>query len=293
MAPEDEPAIVARPTSRVPEEPTDPLWSQAPATPVLLLPQRMTTPNGGGAVQNVDVRALHDGGTLAVLLSWKSTAADTAVGINRFRDACAVMFPADPDDLPAITMGEAGKPVVVWQWKPDWESPEAQETARKARYPEYGDFYNPANEALFREVGDRPRDERANVLVAEGFGTLTRTHDPDLQVRSRFADGTWHVLFRHPMPGTYPSIRPGWRGAMNFAVWDGGSEEVGARKSISLQWQSFEIEATGAQSLAAVAGASPLALAGGLTAAGIAWAIRRRMALAKETPSAGETRAAE
>ena len=284
MPNDSEPSIVAQNVPTAPEDPGHEAWSKVEPLEVFLLPQKMTTPNGGGAVQGVQVRALHDGRSLALRLTWKNDRADSTVGINKFRDSCAVMFPADPDDLPAITMGEAGKPVIVWQWKPDWENPQAQETARKQRYPEYGDHYSPINEGLFREVGDRPRSEQANVVVAEGFGTLTRTQDPDLKVRSRYEDGTWDVVFHHAMPADYPGIRPGWKGAVNVAVWDGGGQEVGARKNISLQWQSFEIPQTEMQAMGTVLNAKPMAILGGLTAAGIACVIRRRMATANEQP---------
>lgn len=277
-----EPTITASNATAAPTDPADEAWNRAQSHEVMLLPQKMTLPNGGGNVESVQVRALHDGKNLALRLSWKSATPDTMVGINRFRDGCAVMFPADPNDLPPITMGDAGKPVIVWQWKPDWEDPAAQEARRKDRYPEYGDHYSPINEGLWKDVGDRPRGDKANVLVAEGFGTLTRTEDPDLGVRSHFQDGWWHVVFHHAMPADYPGIRPGWKGALNVAVWDGSSQEVGARKSISLQWQPLEIAESQAQAMAALAGVKPIAVAGGLTAAGIAWVIRRRMQLAKE-----------
>lgn len=284
---DDTDTIFAELANTAPEAPDDAAWGQAASKDVLLLPQMMTTPNGGGGVSSVQVRALHDGRNLAIRLSWTNNQPDSVVGINRFRDSCAIMFPADPENLPAITMGEKGKPVIVWQWKPDWEDPQGQEVARKARYPEYGDFYSPINEGLFAQVGDRPQAEQANVLVAEGFGTLTRTHDPDLKVRSRFKHGAWDVVFHHAMPADFPGVRPGWKGAINVAIWEGASKEVGARKNISLQWQSFEVGKTVKQAAAQILSIKPLALAGGLTAAGVAWVIRRRMEM-QANPDGGD-----
>ncbi|MBI4393050.1 MAG: hypothetical protein HY556_04520 [Euryarchaeota archaeon] len=271
--------ILARKVDEVPLSPADAAWQAGPPYRVDLSSQKMTLPIGGGAVTALDVQALTDGRRFGVRLSWMNPKRDGNVGIRSHRDACAVMFPALPGELPPFFMGGPGKPVVVWQWKPDWEDPIAQETARTTHYPEYADYYNPSNDAAFAKVGDRPHEGRANVMVTEGFGTLTRTEDPDLQIKSAFENGAWSVVFLRPLPAQYPPLKVGGQGAMNFAVWDGGEGEVGARKSPSYEWHSFQIEGRSDEKpKSSIPGiATPGAIAAGATAAAIAWAIRRRM----------------
>lgn len=277
--PAEKAQLLARKVDEVPLSPTHAAWQAASPYRVDLSAQKMTTPMGGGAVTALDVRALTDDQRFGVCLSWTNPKRDTNVGIRAHRDACAVMFPALPGELPPFFMGGPGKPVVIWQWKPDWEDPAAQETARKTRYPEYADYYNPSNDAAFANVGDRPHEGRANVMVAEGFGTVTRTEDPDLQIKSAFDNGAWSVVFLRPLPAQYPPLSVGGQGAMNFAVWDGAEGEVGARKSLSYEWHSFEIEGHPEEKpKSRIPGlATPGTIAVGATAAAVAWAIRRRM----------------
>lgn len=284
--------ILARKVDEVPLSPADAAWQAAPPYRVDLSAQKTATPMGGGAVASLDVRALTDGRRVGVRLSWTNPKSDPDVGIRTHRDSCAVMFPALPGELPPFIMGGPGKPVVVWQWKPDWEDPSAQEAARKARYPEYADYYNPSNDAAFANVGDRPRESRANVIVAEGFGTVTRTEDPDLQVKSAFEKDAWSVVFLRPLPARYPPLSVGGQGAMNFAVWDGAAGEVGPRKSLSYEWHTFQIEGEPEpRPKSGIPGIlSPGTMAAGATAAAIAWTIRRRMQNARlsEQPHRGK-----
>lgn len=270
--------ILARKAAAAPLAPDDAAWADIPAYRVELSTQQMTLPVGGGAAKSLDVRALHDGTHLALQLRWATQERNDSVRINEFRDACAVMFPAVAvaGEPPPFFMGAAGQPVVIWQWKPDWEDPAAQEKARATRYPSYADYYVPANDAAFAAYGDRPREDGpANVVVAEGFGTATRTFDPDLEVKSKFADGEWLVVFRRPLARTHPTLGPGADTLVNFAAWEGSAQEVGARKSVSLGWHTLRLEgdaADGSFGIPTVGGVVATATVGA-----IAWAIRRRM----------------
>lgn len=272
--------ILARKVANVPLQPDDPAWSEPAPYRVELGAQQMALPMGGGAAKTIDVRALHDGEHFGVHVTWKTQDRNATVAINRFRDACAVMFPAlSGGDPPPFFMGARGKPVIIWQWKPDWEDPAAQEKARNDRYPSYADYYVPANDAAFAAVGDRPRDEGpANVVVAEGFGTVTRTHDPDLEVKSLFHEGTWRIVFRRPIARDQPLLAPGAPVMVNFAAWEGSAQEVGARKSVSLQWHTLLLEDERDVPAGALGPSVGVAVAG-ITAAAVAWSIRRRMKL--------------
>ncbi len=280
---------IARATSSVPLDPGHDAWSAAEDITIDLGPQKMTKPNGGQALQ-VQVRLLASSSHLGIRLAWQNPTAEDTVGIRQFRDSCALMFPAAMSDpLPPFVMGGEGKPVIIWQWKPDWENPEAQEAYRDEKYPKYADAYNPHNERLWKDLGDRPRGgESANVVVAESFGTITRTQDPDLEVKSLHTGGGWQVVFRRSLPSNFPRLDRGLESAFNVAVWDGANDEVGCRKSISYAWHRFQIPAGAAQMARAVQQINPPMVAATLTAAGVAWAIRRRMALAGHEPAAEE-----
>lgn len=49
-------------------------------------------------------------------------------------------------------------------------------------------------------------------------------------------DGVWQVIITHPLIGAnenQPHLQPGDETVIAFAVWDGGHQEVGARKAWS------------------------------------------------------------
>ena len=234
--------LVAKKVDEVPLDPQAGEWADATPVNVPLSPQAVTTPSGGGAVTQVELRALHSGGAFAVRLTWSNPTSESSVAVRGFRDACAVMFPATEGPPPSPIMGAAGSPVLIWQWKPDWEAPAAA-AERAARYPEYMDFYDPANDAENAQFGDRPRpQDKADVIVAEGFGTVTRVGDEELDVRSERDGQFTRVVFRRALPVTAPPLVVGAQGTVNVAVWDGASGERGARKSVSLAWTPLTLE---------------------------------------------------
>jgi hypothetical protein len=235
--------ILAKKVDEVPLDPQDAAWADTTPVNVLTHPQAVTTPSGGGAVGVVEVRALHSDAAFAVRLTWPNPTSETSVALHSFRDACAVMFPAAEGAMPSPFMGGPGQPVLIWQWKPDWEDPAAAAAATESRYPRYMDYYNPANDAENAKFGDKPGPtEHAEVIVAEGFGSVTRVGDPDLEVKSARDGQHTRVVFRRALPVTVPRFVVGAQGAINVAVWDGASGERGARKSVSLSWTPLVLE---------------------------------------------------
>lgn len=278
--PESKDALTARRVAEVPLDPAHAAWVAAAPYEVQLLPQQMFPPLGGGSVERLVAKALHDGKRFGVHLAWADSSPESSTPIHAFRDACAVMFPAVEGERPPFLMGAKDKPVVLWQWKPDWEKPEAAARARAERYPEYADYYNPANDQLFAPVGDKPRAGRVNVLVAEGPGSLTRVDDDSVESRSRFTGRGWEVVLRRAMPAPHPPIAPGWQGAANFAVWNGAAGEVGSRKSVSLQWHDLVLDGAPRGGGGIPFPSSPAVLAAAAAGAGIAYVIKRRMEVA-------------
>ncbi len=273
----------------VPLDPAHSAWHGVAPTRIGLFAQKMVAPHGGGDVDGVDVRLLASKRHFAVRLEWDNPTREDAIGLRRFRDGCAIMFPAVmAREPPAAIMGSKDNPVVIWHWKPDWENRQQQAAYREEHYPQYGDTYNPHNERLWNNRGDRPAGgEAANVVVAEGFGTVTRTIDADLEIKSWHGNGKTSVVFRHPLPISYPAISAGAASLLNVAVWDGAQDEVGCRKSVSFSWQPFSL-APSAKAVAKAGAqlANPPVVLASLSAAAVAWVIRRRMRIAEETVEA-------
>ncbi|MBI4358792.1 MAG: c-type cytochrome, partial [Candidatus Omnitrophica bacterium] len=72
-------------------------------------------------VEGVEVRALHDGNQLAILLSWKDpTQDDSTVTPQSFSDGAALQFSMEKEP-PFFAMGSSDSPVFIWHWKASWQ----------------------------------------------------------------------------------------------------------------------------------------------------------------------------
>ena len=233
-----------------PLSPNDAAWNQAPEYLAKLLLQdlvepRLMTPS----TPELLVRAITDGSDIAFRLQWADPAQNDLPGSGRFLDACAVQFPKTNDPKPpAPQMGEPGRPVQITFWRADWQASvngrgdtirDLYPNASIDHYPfeasalekgstaqkEMAKRYAPAEAAGNRRVG--PRAMPVEDMVAEGPGTLApapSSRSKGQGVRTR--DG-WAVAIVRPVPD---GLTPGARTVVAFAVWDGGRQEVGARK---------------------------------------------------------------
>jgi len=238
------PQVTAKKVAQVPLDPEDEAWAGAAPTNIPLQAQNIQAPQGGGSVTQVEVRALHSTDVFAVRLTWSNPTDERVVAVKRFRDAAAVMFPVAVDPLPSSMMGHVGAPVLIWQWKADWEDFPAAYADRMALYPDYTDFHHPTNDTLNAQFGDKPAaPEKVDVLVAEGFGSATRVGDSGVDVKSARSGEFTRVVFRRALPATAPALVPGTKSALNVAVWDGARDNRGSRKSVSLIWVDLLLEA--------------------------------------------------
>jgi hypothetical protein len=241
-------------------DPAAAFWKDAPATSVALLPQAMTLPNNlTPAVQAMQVRAAHDGTWLALLLEWKDATKSDRIVVDQFGDQVAVEFPAEfqKDALPSPMMGNPGGRVEIWQWRAAF-----QQDLERGRPQVTTDLYPNAHvdvypDELLKAIDARPymgavgvdnlitRADKSPVLeqVAEGWGSLTiQPDDQQADGKGVWADGTWRVVVTHPLAGGEGDVRfaPGGESAAAFAVWDGGSREVGPRKAWST-WAALKL----------------------------------------------------
>lgn len=221
----------------IPLDPTAAVWAKATANVIPLSPQVITTPNGGGATPSVSVKAVHNGTEIAFLMEWSDETVDTVVGSDSYRDACALMFPANPKQPVSPFMGQEGGRVMIWQWKADWQA----KLDGDDRTPQaYSDFHNPEDDLLFGKIGNRPNaGSSVEELMAEGFGTLTSRKNQTVLGRGVNAGGKWKVVFIRRMGDAEPdnaAFAPGDTIQVNVAVWNGSAKEVSAKKSVSMAW---------------------------------------------------------
>jgi len=245
-----------------------PMWTEAAPVPVPLSAQQVALPQlTGASIQSVNVRALHNGSQLALLLEWADDTQDSQmIRVQDFRDAVAVQFPL-VEGPPFFCMGQAGGDVNIWHWKADWQADIAARQDMETIYPDmHVDSYPFADPSLgllagpadytdpnylpalaagnLFAIGDR--SSPVEDLVAGGFGTMTSqtAEEQNVQGFGSWADGLWQVIFLRELasPESHDVVfSPSRVYPLAFAVWDGSNGERDGRKSTS-QWISLQFE---------------------------------------------------
>ncbi|GBC76363.1 Chlorate reductase subunit gamma [bacterium HR07] len=233
-------------------DPTAPAWNTVQPVTIALSPQQITKPFGGGAIKELQVRALHNGRLIAFLLEWADPTKDQDIAqVDRFGDGVAVQFPVDPKANPSPFMGDAQNAVNIWQWQAAWQRDmdEGGLADVERVYPPYASEV-PYGIYVGRDAGNwrSQRDHKTPVenLIAQGFGTLTHQELQHVLGKGIWENGRWRVVFvraLHTGLAGDASFEAGQKNLINFAVWDGSSGERGARKSVSLNWHELTLEA--------------------------------------------------
>jgi complex iron-sulfur molybdoenzyme family reductase subunit gamma len=155
---------------------------------------------GPGAL---DVRAVHDGRDLALLLEWADASEDRARPdeTDRYGDAAAVQLPlrfGAGVRLPYVGMGDEELPVAVH----------------------------------FQRAADGATAGRD--AIAAGFGSLTRADLGRARVAMRHdgARGAWRAVLVRPLAAGPLDLAKGLV-PVAFAVWDGARQERSGNKSLS------------------------------------------------------------
>ncbi len=236
--------------------------------------QDLTFPNGGGSVQEVDVRGFHNGETIFFGIKWNDASKDDrAIAHAQFRDAVGLMFPLEtvkvisPEKPFSPRMGDRGKPVNIWHWKADWEKELTVDGGyehMEDQYPNmWHDFDSDPHPCIYnKEVHDSvdllagglaagsllslPRGRSVEDLNAVGFGTLTSQTHQDVKGKGSWSNGKWDVIVYRPL--TTPDENdvqfvPGKSTFLNMAVWNGNEGDRNGQKSISIRWRPLKIEA--------------------------------------------------
>lgn len=225
-------------------DPFDPVWKGMAPYPVTLVPQTIALPRGGGSVSRLQVQAIHNQQQVAIRLTWKDTTEDLVASVDRFRDAVAIMFPVNQENLSRTSplMGGKDHPVNIWQWRADWQAQVDGRNRMEQRQPlTAGVWISPLDQNIVKtRFPAKPSPDAVAIeYIAEGWGTLTRQKSQDIKAKGVYRNGEWTVVFVRSIDRTDPSdaaFAPGTSSAINFAVWNGSRAEVSGRKAMTMAW---------------------------------------------------------
>lgn len=261
--PAQPPIDVAFTAARIPLDvlKAQPAFLRASARTIPLIPQSLIRPFGGGTVNEVRIRALHDGKMIYIELSWSDSTQNAAPRRQTdFSDAAALQWPAQPGGLPNPFMGDPQRPVNIWQWKASWQEELARARDLRAAYPAMSVDYYYDTKFLNAETARRTfnagaaagnllslpvRTSAVEDLAAWGFGTLTTQPHQDVIGFGAWKEGRWTVLLARPLQTQDPAdvqFQPGQTVFVNFAVWDGGNRDRNGQKNVTLNWWPLRLQ---------------------------------------------------
>lgn len=234
-------------------------WANIEAAGVQMLGQMVATPRHlDPAVKELQVKAAHNGHRIAFLIEWADPTRSDRIVVDEYGDQVAVELPNRfiPDKPPSPMMGHQGARVTILQWRAAFQKDlEAGEPQTRDLYPHalvdiYPDQVLRATDArpYMGAVGlDNPisHPNRTPVLdqMAEGWGTMTVKLEQRAEAKGLWQDGRWRVVISYPFSGgeNDPKLAVGMETVAAFAVWEGGTREVGSRKAWS-NWVPLKIE---------------------------------------------------
>lgn len=242
--------VVAVSATKLPMDPADRAWDNAPPHIAKMIPQdlvepRLMTPS----TQQVTIRSITNGAEIAFRLEWEDPDSNDLPGPAKMVDACAVQIPEKIEkDLPEPQMGQEGRRVQITYWRADWQATvNGRGDTIRDLYPNASiDHYPFESKALERGSGEQkemamryaparalgnirsgPRAVPVEDLVATGPGTLMP--GPPLGANGKGVHGKtgWSVVISRKLP---EGLAPNQRSHAAFAIWQGAKQESGARK---------------------------------------------------------------
>lgn len=234
------------------------VWKSAREETVPLMAQPMALPRPKVTeTALVRVQAVHDGRWIAFRLRWKDDGNDQAGKLGQFSDAVAIQFPVKEGAPPSPFMGAKDNPVHIFHWRAQYQAD--QERGK----PEMRDLYPNMNPDMYpmefkdpgkiegltedkRELyapgkaeGNPQSYSKASVdeIFAEGFGSSSVIQNRMSSAHGEWRNGEWSVIIARPLKRENGShLEIGKTSYIGFAVWQGGKQEVGSRKSVSMAW---------------------------------------------------------
>ncbi len=161
-----------------------------------------------GKIQQVNVKAAHNGKEVFFRLNWKSENKNTEIGdLNVFPDGVAVLFPMKAEnDTPIKEMGTKDDPTNAWYWRADFNN--------------------------------KPKNQ-----IAKGLSTSLYTQDSSVFANSDYKNGEWTVVMGRAFSAPEESIQlvAGTKKAIGIAAWEGNAGERGGVKAFSKEWRNLEL----------------------------------------------------
>lgn len=218
---------------------------------------------------SIEVRAVHDGKSIAFQLSWADAIADQHTGkTESFRDAVAVELFRGLTE-PFLGMGSVAAPIDVWLWSAgrnvphDLEDvnpnvvvdqyPFSEQLVDTAEYKRAGTLTAQQNPlslpalAIGNQNVPSSATRYGSALATAGPGTATFRPPVNQSVETQgvWKDGRWYVVLKRNLSVSEPqqglTLEAGQRTSAAFALWDGARRDRGAQKVITI-WQDLVIE---------------------------------------------------
>ena len=217
-------------------------WAGLPSQEIKLLYQVMVLPWPKIVTPLVTVKAFHNKKDIYFYMSWKDETENRTIGINKFSDACAIMFPLNKKvDPPTLMMGFLGK-ANIWHWKASrdkeyWDKEKEEDRA-------YADFHYPFEDKETLVVSKDVVKSAVNDLISIRVTTVTPKETQEVKGRGIWSEGAWQAVFKRSMNATDPEVDALFEAGKMlcaFAVWNGEKGDRGGRKSIS-DWVELEVK---------------------------------------------------
>lgn len=240
------------------------LWSKVKAEKIELIAQPAVAPRPKVVTTDMaELQALTDGKWIAFRMTWKDTENSEGGKLGTFSDGVALEFPVKAaEDPPSIMMGDVGNPVHIIHWKSVFQH-DAEKGMKRVKdiYPNMAidmypmEYHNGGKLPKFtkeqvntyshgRAAGNpqsSPKLRGVDEILAEGFGSSQVIENVEAYGKGAWHKGKWSVVIARPLVKKDASqLDPAKKNFMGVAIWQGGKHEVGARKSLTINWIDLE-----------------------------------------------------
>jgi hypothetical protein len=243
------------------------IWKKAKSLNIPLMAQPMAIPKPATTeTSNMKVQSINNGKWISFKLTWKDKDKSDDEKLGKFSDGVALEFPVKVKDgvPPSAFMGEKGNPVHIYHWKSTF-----QKDMERGGFHEMSEIYPNASVDLYplepkidgnypkatdeekmvfshgRAAGNPqsfPKLKAVDEIYAEGFGTSQVIQNNEGIGKGEWKNGEWSVVITRPLSSKVgSSLKFGNSNFVCFAVWQGGKDETGSRKSVNLSWVSLNI----------------------------------------------------
>lgn len=243
------------------------IWDGVKEETVPLMAQPIIAPKPKKTeTQFIKVQSVNDGKWIAFRLNWADDEYSEAGKLGAFSDAVALEFPVKDGPPTSVFMGAKDNPVHLYHWRAMYQHD--RDTGRvkepKDVYPNMNpDMYHMDYKDEGKLHGKISEDDKAaynpgkaagnpqsyvklngvDEIFAEGFGTSALQDIREAEANGVFKNKQWSVVILRPMKSTLGSVLVAGKNAfIGFAVWQGGKNEVGGRKSLTMAWVPLNIK---------------------------------------------------